>query len=72
MTPLEIYSITINIILAGVVVIVINGAGGVQRKLMVAEKFAKLAVKFACSISNKPDSEVVHDFNKFVDKELNK
>lgn len=70
MNAFEYYLVAVSVVLLGVIVIIGRGLFRMQSEYNSLKRYAGLMTEFAVTISNKPQPEVVAEFNKFIDSKF--
>lgn len=70
MSVFEYYLIAVSVVLFGIVIIMGRGLIRMQAEFSALKRYAGLVTEFAVVVSDKPQPEVVKEFNKFIDERL--
>ena len=70
MSVFEYYLVAVSVVLFGIVIIIGRGLLRMQTEYVSLKRYAGLVTEFVMTISDKPQPEVIKEFNRFVDNKF--
>ena len=65
-----VFSMAVNFILSGVVIILFMGANSAHREVRMVKKFASAMIEYSSEKLNVPVKELASDFNKYMEEKI--